>query len=310
MLKGYAAPRRSLLARSKLRETWPLHLMMLPPMFMILLFAYVPMVGIVIAFQDFIPTKGFFGSEWVGWENFEYLFTLPRIWQIIENTLTISIVKIVTTIGASILFALLVSEVKSKTLNKASQSVILFPWFISWVILGNIFKDAFALSGVVNRLLTGLGLDEVFFFGDNGLFRSLLIGTNIWKDLGYNMVILLTAIAGIDGTLYEAATIDGANRFQQKLHITIPSIMPMIVLLFTLALGGILNAGFEQVLVLYNNAVLESAEILDTYIYKLSFYDAQHALATAAGLFKSLVGCVCLCTSYYLANRLAGYRIF
>ncbi len=310
MLKGYAAPRRSLLARSKLRETWPLHLMMLPPMFMILLFAYVPMVGIVIAFQDFIPTKGFFGSEWVGWENFEYLFTLPRIWQIIENTLTISIVKIVTTIGASILFALLVSEVKSKALNKASQSVILFPWFISWVILGNIFKDAFALSGVVNRLLTGLGLDEVFFFGDNGLFRSLLIGTNIWKDLGYNMVILLTAIAGIDGTLYEAATIDGANRFQQKLHITIPSIMPMIVLLFTLALGGILNAGFEQVLVLYNNAVLESAEILDTYIYKLSFYDAQHALATAAGLFKSLVGCVCLCTSYYLANRLAGYRIF
>ena len=310
MLKNVAAPRRTLLERSKIRQSWPLHLMMLPPMLMILLFSYVPMVGIVIAFQDFIPTKGFFGSEWIGWENFEYLFTLPNIGQIISNTLSISVWKIVTTIGASIIFALLISEVRSKFLNKVSQSVILFPWFISWVILGNIFKDAFALDGIVNQMIEGLGFDEVFFFGDNGLFRTLLIGTNVWKDLGYNMVILLTAIAGIDPTLYEAATIDGANRFQQKLHVTIPSIMPMIVLLFTLALGGILNAGFEQVLVLYNNAVLDTSEILDTYIYKLSFYDAQHSLATAAGLFKSLVGCVCLCTSYFLANRLAGYRIF
>ena len=309
-MKRIAAPRCTLLARSRLRETWPLHLMMLGPMFMIALFAYVPMVGIVIAFQDFIPTKGFFGSEWIGLENFEYLFTLPRIGQIIRNTLTISLLKITTTIGASILFAMLISEIRSKSLNKLSQSVILFPWFISWVILGNIFKDAFSLDGTVNRLITALGGKSVFFFGENGLFRGLLIGTNIWKDLGYNMVILLTAIAGIDPALYEAATIDGANHLQQKLHITLPGISPMIILLVTLALGSILNAGFEQVLVLYNNAVIESSEILDTYIYKLSFYDAQHSLATAAGLFKSLVGCVCLCTSYYLANKLAGYRVF
>lgn len=310
MLKNQVISRRSLLKRSKITQTWPLHLMMLAPMFMILLFSYVPMVGVVIAFQDYIPTKGFFGSEWIAWENFEYLFTLPNIWKIIQNTLSISVLKILTTISASIIFALLISEVRSKALNKISQSVILFPWFISWVILGNIFKDAFALNGVVNQLIESLGFSKIFFFGENGLFRGLLIGTNIWKDLGYNMVILLTAIAGIDPSLYEAAAIDGANHFQQKIHITIPGIMPMIVLLFTLALGGILNAGFEQVLVMYNNAVLDTSEILDTYIYKLSFYDAQHSLAAAAGLFKSLVGCVCLCSSYYLANRLAGYRIF
>lgn len=287
-----------------------MHLMMLGPVIMIFIFAYVPMVGIVIAFQDYIPTKGFFGSEWINFENFEYMFMLPDIWQIIGNTLIISVLKIVTTIGASIIFALLISEVKSKTLNKVSQSVILFPWFISWVILGNIFKDAFGLNGMVNQLIKSLGGNEVFFFGENGLFRGLLIGTNIWKDLGYNMVILLTAISGIDPTLYEAATIDGANKFQQKLKITLPSIMPMIVLLFTLALGGILNAGFEQVLVLYNNAVLDSSEILDTYIFKISYYESQHSLGTAVGLFKSVVGTICLCTSYFLANKLAGYRIF
>ena len=287
-----------------------MHLMMLGPVIMIFIFAYVPMVGIVIAFQDYIPTKGFFGSEWINFENFEYMFMLPDIWQIISNTLIISVLKIVTTIGASIIFALLISEVKSKTLNKVSQSVILFPWFISWVILGNIFKDAFGLNGMVNQLIKSLGGNEVFFFGENGLFRGLLIGTNIWKDLGYNMVILLTAISGIDPTLYEAATIDGANKFQQKLKITLPSIMPMIVLLFTLALGGILNAGFEQVLVLYNNAVLDSSEILDTYIFKISYYESQHSLGTAVGLFKSVVGTICLCTSYFLANKLAGYRIF
>lgn len=304
------AGREPFLKRTKLKHTWPLHLMMLPPMAMIILFSYVPLVGIVIAFQDFIPTKGFWGSEWIGFENFQYLFSLPRIWQIIGNTFTISIAKIITTIGTSLIFALLISEIANKFINKFSQSIILFPWFISWAILGNIFKDTFALEGIVNQIIVLFGGKPAFFFGDNSLFRALLIGSNVWKDMGYNMVIFLTAIAGIDLTLYEAATIDGANKFQQKLHVTLPSITPMILLLVTLALGGILNAGFEQILVLYNNAVLETSEVLDTYIYRLGFYDAQYALSTAAGLFKSLVGCVCLCTSYYLAHKMAGYRIF
>lgn len=310
MMRHAASPRRSLIARTKIKETWPMHLMMLGPMFMIFVFSYIPMVGIVIAFQDYIPTKGFFGSEWLAFENFEYMFYLPDIWQIIGNTLIIAVLKIVTTIGTSIIFALLISEIKNKHLNKISQSVILFPWFISWVILGNIFKDSFALQGMFTKMIEALGFGQVEFFLKNGPFRGLLIGTNVWKDMGYNMVILLTAISGIDPTLYEAATIDGANKFQQKMKITIPSIMPMIILLVTLALGGILNAGFEQVWVLYNNAVLDSAEIIDTYIFKLSYYESQHSLATAVGLFKSVVGTICLCTSYFLANKLAGYRIF
>ncbi len=294
----------------RFNRTWPLHLMMLPPVIMLLIFAYVPMVGIVIAFQDFIPTRGFFGSEWIGWENFEYLFMLPDFGQIVWNTLTIAVEKIVTAIGCGLLFSLLISEINNRLINKVSQSLILFPWFISWVILGNVFQDVLSLDGAANSVIKALGGNSVFFMGDNGWFRFVLIFTNMWKDMGYNMVIFLTAIAGIDPGLYEAATIDGAGKFRQAISITLPSINPTIILLVTLALGGVLNAGFDQIYVLYNNAVIDTSEIIDTYIYKLGFYDAQYALSTAAGLFKSVVGCVCLSLSYYLANRLANYRIF
>ena len=297
MMNQIVAPRKSLLTRSKIKETWPMHLMMLGPIFMIILFSYVPMVGIVIAFQDYIPTKGFFGSEWLGWENFDYLFTLPDIWQIIGNTLTISVIKIITTIGASIIFALLISEVKSKTLNKLSQSVILFPWFISWAILGNIFKDAFSLNGAVNQVIMALGGEQVFFFGDNQLFRSLLIGTNIWKDLGYNMVILLTAISGIDPTLYEAATIDGANRFQRIWYITLPGMINMIAIQFVLRVGAVMEGGFDQVFNLYTAPVYETGDIIDTYIYRLSFVKSTGinlGFTTAVGLFKNVINFILL----------------
>jgi len=273
----------------RFNRTWPLHLMMLPPVIMLLIFAYVPMVGIVIAFQDFIPTRGFFGSEWIGWENFEYLFMLPDFGQIVWNTLTIAVEKIVTAIGCGLLFSLLISEINNRLINKVSQSLILFPWFISWVILGNVFQDVLSLDGAANSVIKAQGGNSVFFMGDNGWFRFVLIFTNMWKDMGYNMVIFLTAIAGIDPGLYEAATIDGAGKFGQAISIPLPSINPTIILLVTLALGGVLNAGFDQIYVLYNNAVIDTSEIIDTYIYKLGFYDAQYALSTAAGLFKSVV---------------------
>jgi len=284
--------------------------MMLPPVIMLLIFSYIPMAGIVIAFQDFIPTKGFFGSDWIGLENFQYLFMLPNFGQIVLNTLTIAIEKIVTAIGFGLLFALLISEIGNRAINKLSQSLILFPWFISWVILGNVFLDVLSLDGSVNAIINALGGESVFFMGNNGWFRFILIFTNTWKDMGYNMVIFLTAIAGINPMLYEAAKIDGAGKLRQAIHVTMPSILPSVILLVTLALGGVLNAGFDQIFVMYNSAVIDTSEIIDTYIYKLGFYDAQYALSTAAGLFKSVVGCVCLSLSYYLAHRWANYRIF
>ncbi|MDL2205977.1 ABC transporter permease subunit [Eubacteriales bacterium OttesenSCG-928-N13] len=307
-------PRSSLwhrfLVRSKIKQTWPLHLLLLVPIVMVAIFNYGPMVGISIAFQDYMPTKGFFGSPWVGLEHFQYLMKLPDVPQVIKNTVVISFWKLVLTMFSSLLFALLINEVRNRHFKRFSQSVLLFPYFMSWVVLGGIIIDVFQQTGAVNKILTSIGLEPLSVLVDQGNFRYLLYGTNIWKDMGYNMVIFLAAISSIDPALYESAVIDGANRWQQTLHITLPSIAPMIVLLVTLALGGILNAGFDQIFVLYSTPVYQVADIIDTYVYRLGFLSAQYSLATAVGLFKSLVGFVLIIISYWMADRFAGYRIF
>lgn len=296
--------------KSKLRQTWPLHLMLLAPMVMVAIFNYAPMVGVTIAFQDYMPTKGFFGSQWVGLEHFQYLMKLPDVPQAIRNTLEISAVKLVMTMFVSLVFALLINELRCRPFKRVAQSVLLFPYFMSWVVLGGIVIDVFQQTGAVNDILRALGLQEGSFLVEKNTFRNLLYGTHVWKDMGYNMVIFLAAVTSIDPALYESATIDGANRWHQTFHITLPSIAPMIVLLFTLALGGILNAGFDQIFVLYSTPVYPVADILDTYVYRLGFQSAQYSLATAVGLFKSAVGFVLIVVSYWMADRLAGYRIF
>lgn len=297
--------------KAKLNLTWPLHVMMIPPIIMLVIFCYVPMVGIIIAFQDFMPTKGFFGSPWIGLERFEYLFLIPDIKDVIRNTLTISVEKIITAISCGLLFALLLNEIKNKLLNRFFQATMLFPWFISWVILGNIFLDVFSTNGAANDIITTIfGVESIPFLRNNTWFRIMLIGTNMWKDMGYNMVIFSAVISGIDPNLYEAAIIDGANKFKQCIHVTLPSLKPTIILLLTLALGGVLSAGFDQILVMYNSNVMDTADIIDTYIYRLGLLDAQYSLATAVGLFKSVVGLICIGASYYLAKRFANYRIF
>ena len=298
------------LIRIKLRQTWPLHLLLLMPMIMIAIFNYAPMIGITIAFQDYLPTKGFFGSPWVGLEHFQYLMKLPDVPQVIMNTLEISVWKLILTMTFSLVFALLINEVQSRTFKRTAQSMLLFPYFMSWVVLGGIVIDVFQQTGVVNRMLQEIGFPAGSFLVEKDTFRALIYGTHIWKDMGYNMVIFLAAISSIDPALYESATIDGANRWHQTLHITLPSIVPMIVLLLTLALGGILNAGFDQIFVLYSAPVYPVADILDTYVYRLGFLSAQYSLATAVGLFKSAVGLVLILISYWLADKFAGYRIF
>ncbi len=298
------------LLRTKLRQTWPLHLLLLAPLVMVAIFNYAPMVGVSIAFQDYMPTRGFFGSRWVGLEHFQYLMKLPDVPQVIRNTLEISIVKLLLTMFTSLAFALLVNEVRNTLFKRVAQSVLLFPYFMSWVVLGGIVIDVFQQTGVVNKMLQAVGLPAGSFLVEKSTFRGLIYGTHIWKDMGYNMVIFLAAVTSIDPALYESATIDGANRWQQTLHITLPSIAPMIVLLFTLALGGILNAGFDQIYMLYSTPVYPVADILDTYVYRLGFQSAQYSLATAVGLFKSAVGFVLIVLSYWLADKFAGYRIF
>jgi putative aldouronate transport system permease protein len=297
--------------KTKLRFTWQLHVMLIPAVIIVIIFSYVPMVGVTIAFQDFMPGRGFFGSPWVGLERFEYLMKLPDMYKIIRNTVLISVLKIVTILGFSLFMALLLNEVVLNWFKRLTQTVFLFPFFLSWVILGGIFVDVFSMESSFSVFIFKLfRIEPILFLGKGGWFRAILIFTNVWKDMGYNMVIFLAALTNIDPSLYESATIDGANRPQQLWHITLPSITPMVALLACLAIGGILNAGFDQVFVMYNPLVYEYVDIIDTYVYRLGLVSAQYSLATAVGLFKSAIGFFLIVTSYWMAGKYAGYRLF
>ena len=297
---------------SVFKKELPLHLMLLPGLIIILIFSYVPMGGLIIAFQDFIPSKGLFGNqEWIGLKNFEYVFNLPGFGQAMKNTVIIAFWKIVLGLVVPILFALMLNEVHRIRFKKTVQTIVYLPYFLSWVVLGGIFLDILSPgSGVVNQVITALGGDEIFFLGDNDYFQGTLIVTDLWKNFGYGAIVYLAAILGIDTDLYEAARIDGANRWRQTWHVTLPGIRMIIVLMMVLSLGNVLNAGFDQVFNLYSKAVYESGDILDTFVYRLGLIDAQYGPATAVGLFKSVISTIFISVSYFLAYKLADYRVF
>lgn len=290
----------------------PLHLMILPALILVAIFIYTPMAGIVIAFQKFIPSKGMFGDQqWVGLDNFKYVFSLPGFNQALKNTIVIAFWKIILGLLVPIIFALLLNEINRNGFKRTVQTIVYLPYFLSWVVLGGIFLDMLSpSSGIINQVITALGGKSVFFLGDNRYFKGTLIATDIWKNFGYGAIVYLAAILGIDTDLYEAAQIDGANRWQQTWHVTLPGIRMIVVLMMVLSLGNVLNAGFDQVFNLYSKAVYESGDILDTFVYRLGLIDAQYGPATAVGLFKSLVSTLFISVSYWLAYRFADYRIF
>ena len=297
---------------AKTRRELPLHLMIVPGLVFIILFSYVPMAGIVIAFQKFIPAKGLFGDQqWIGWSNFEYVMHLPSFSQVLLNTLLIAGSKLILGLLVPIVFAILLNEVKNAVLKRTVQTTIYLPYFLSWVVLGGILVDILSPSGgIVNGLLTSLGLPKIFFLGDNDWFPTTLIGSDVWKNFGYGTIVYLAAITGIDPGLYEAATIDGANRWRKIWHITVPGMRMVIVLLSVLSLGQLLNAGFDQVFNLYSPQVYESGDILDTFVYRIGLLDAQYGVATAVGFFKSIVSLILISASYFFAYYFARYRIF
>ncbi|WP_209979232.1 ABC transporter permease [Paenibacillus eucommiae] len=294
-----------------LKSEIPLHLMILPGFIIIFIYSYVPMVGIVMAFQNYIPVKGILGSDWVGLDNFKYIISLPDTLQVLWNTVYIAILKIIMGLIAPICTALLLNEVRKQLFKRAIQTVVYLPHFLSWVILGGILIDLLSPSqGLVNQFLMFLGFEPVFFLGDNKWFPYTLMISDTWKEFGFSMIIYLAAISGINPSLYEAAVIDGANHWRRAWHITLPGMRPIIVLLVTLSLGSVLNAGFEQVFILYSPQVYESGDIIDTMVYRIGLINSQYSIATAVGLFKSVVSLILVGTSYWLAYRLANYRIF
>ena len=234
-----------------------------------------------------------------------------QLFGVIRNTITIALGKIVLGLIIPIVYAILINEVRNSTLKKGIQTAIYLPHFLSWVVLGGIFIDLLSPSGgIVNNLLTKLGIEPIFFLGDNKWFQPTMILTETWKEFGYGTIVYLAAITGIDPSLYEAARIDGANWFKQTLHVTLPGMKTVIVLLMVLNLGNILNAGFDQIFNLYSPPVYETGDIIDTFVYRIGLLDAQYGVATAVGLFKSLVSFIFISVSYFFAYRFADYRIF
>ena len=292
------------------QKDWQLHLMILPGLLFILIFKYMPLGGITIAFKEFLPGKGIWGSPWVGLENFEYMLALPDTKRVMWNTLFIAAAKILINFPVPIRISILLNEVKNHRFKRSVQTIIYLPYFISWVILAGIIQDLFAKEGLINQFLGIFGAEPVFFLGNKYAFLGVLIGTDVWKNFGYNTVVYLAAITGIDETLYEAAKIDGANRFQQIWNVTLPGIAPIVVLMMILNLGNVLNAGFEQIFNLYNPLVYETADIIDTFVYRISLVEANYSLGTAVGLLKSVVSFILIVTSYKIANKYSDYTVF
>jgi putative aldouronate transport system permease protein len=285
--------------------------MLVPGVVLVFMFSYVPMAGIGIAFQKFTPNKGLFGSKWVGLDNFVYVMNMPDIYTVIANTVMISLAKIVMGQIVPIIAALLLNEMRNKLITRFVQTMIYLPHFLSWVILGGVLIDILSINGgIVNQAIGLFGAEPIFFLGSNSWFPFTLVLSDVWKEFGFATIVYLAALTPIDPSLYEAAYMDGANRWKQTLHVTLPGIAPIIVLLALLSLGNVLNAGFEQVFMLYSPQVYESGDIIDTLVYRIGFQDFQYGVSTAVNLFKSVISMLLIVISYRLVYKIANYRIF
>ncbi|GAB6929032.1 sugar ABC transporter permease [Paenibacillus sp. JCM 10914] len=284
--------------------------MLAPPILLVLIYEVFPLFGLIIAFQDFVPGKGMFGSAFIGWDNFKYMFQLKESSQIFYNTIFIAISKIVLNLIVPLIFALMLNEVVQVTLKRWIQTIVYLPHFMSWVILAGVLTNLLSTDGIVNSVVSAFGFNPIFFLGSNTWFPVVIIGSDVWKEFGFNAVIFLAALTAINPSLYEAAQIDGASKFQQLRNVTLPGIAPTIVLLACLGVGKIMNAGFEQIFNLYNPSVYASGDIIDTYVYRIGLTQHQYGLATAVGTLKSVVGFILVVLSWKLADKWANYRIF
>ncbi len=286
------------------------HLMLLPVMAFLVIFHILPMFGVIIAFEKFIPTKGFFGSEFVGLKYFQQMLKMSISWRIFRNTVVIAVWKIAMNMVVPITFSILLNEVRVEGFKRTAQTIIYLPHFLSWVVLAIPIMNIFAYDGVVNNIVRAFGGSPILFMSSNSWFRPILIMTDVWKEFGFGTIVYLAAITGIDPALYEAAVIDGATRGQRMLHLTLPGMLPTIVLLATRNLGNVLSAGFDQIFNLYSPAVYEVGDIIDTYVYRAGLLEMNYSLSTAVGLMKSAISIVLILTSNRLAYKLANYRIF
>lgn len=284
-----------------------LYLLLTPTILYYLLFQYLPMYGIVLAFKEFHIGEGIMRSPWVGMSNFKELMKQQDFWKAFNNTIIISGGRLLFEFPVAIVLALLINEITREKLKKFYQTVYTFPHFISWVIISGIMLNLLGDSGVLNQVITYMGLEKINLLTEPGTFRPLLFISSIWKEVGWSAIIYIAAIAGINPELYEAATVDGANRFQRLMAVTWPSIRGTAAILLILAVGNTMNGGFEQIFNLYNPGVYETADIIDTYIFRTAFDSgASFGITTAVGLFKAVINFAMLYMANYMVRKLGG----
>lgn len=308
-------PKKNLFRR--MLAQWDLQILVIPGIIFLIIFSYIPMYGVAMGFQNFQlgDFPGF--SEWVGLKHFQAFFKDPNFGLVLRNTLVISGLKLLINFPIPIIFAVLINELKNKTFKKSIQTISYLPHFISWVVCAMIMFDLLSIDGgTVNDLLMGLHLIEkpIGFFTDGSYFWGIAVVTDIWKELGWNAIIFLAAIAGVDADMYEAADIDGATRLQKMWHITVKSIKPTIILMFIFSVGGILNANFDQIMMLtkqMTNAMLRDyANVIDTYIYVVGISEGRFSFAAAAGLFKSVINFLLLLITNGIADKAGENALF
>ncbi len=291
--------------RDVLRRDKYLVLMIIPAFMLFAVFSYLPMFGIVMSFQDFVPGRGFLGSRWVGLKWFKYFVSSVYFGRLLRNTVLLSVYSLLFGMPMTILFALLLNELRSRTFKRIVQTVTYLPYFISTVIMVSILRMLLSYPrGVVNSALSALGLTEINFFQEAGWFRTLYIGSGIWQGLGWNSILYLAALTSINPDLYEAAYMDGANRLQQMWHISLPGMMNTIVTMLILSLGGIFSVGYEKVYLMYNPVTMDQADVISTYVYRTGLESMRYSYASAIGLFNSVINFAVLLLANTLSRKI------
>ncbi|MEN4100770.1 MAG: ABC transporter permease subunit [Anaerolineaceae bacterium] len=294
----------------KRTDTFSYYLMVIPGIILLFAFTFVPLSYSIIAFQRFNPALGIANSPWVGLDNFLFLFRIPDAREVFGNTLFIASMKIILLLVTAVSFALLLNEVRFMRIKRSIQTMVYLLHFLSWVILAGMLRTILARDGMMNDFLGIFGTDPVHFLGRPDLFPWVIIVSDVWKQFGFEAIVYLAALTAIDPTLYEVAELDGANRFQKMLYVSIPGIAPTIILLASLSIGNVLNAGFDQIFNLYSPIVYSTGDIIDTYVYRVGLIQRQFSIGTAVGLFKTVISLILIGVSYAAASKFANYRIF
>lgn len=286
-----------------IRKNKLLYVMLLPVLLYYVVFHYAPMYGAVIAFKDFSPRLGIRGSDWVGFEHFREFFTGPYFWRTIKNTVLISFYQLLFGFPAPIVLALLLNELKHALFKRTVQTVTYMPHFISLIVICGILKDFTSSEGVINDIIAFFGGERLTFLLEPSLFRTVYVSSGIWQNIGWGTIIFLAALTGIDQEQYEAAKIDGAGRWKQMTHVTLPGLMPTIVILLILDIGRMMNVGFEKIILLYNPGTYETADVISSYVYRVGLQDFNYSFSSAVGLFNSVINFVLLISSNWLSRK-------